>query len=610
MKAVSLVKGVSFGVWYSRRHLVDSYVIIPAGIITIFCVLYGFNQLLANVAKIKFPASVLGMLVNLVWLTVLSVLANSLPTSWTRTRAGAGAVLEWYLYFVKPSMNFSLKWINVFFIPSFVILPLSDPISFIECLKIAGVFVGGFLILWVVDVYFVMGLRWAVAQGWRHDPKDEGEEMESLEPVKSTADITTIDLSSLRSAPPASTTPSNPFRTPSVFSVVVPTPEPAYHGSRHSSFTQATGDRPSIRRASGDVEAHPSENETDSSPSDTPNDSRTSTPAPQAHEADYMANLDADARRIAVFVTNYIDWLIYAVLFVVALPLYYVRSLHILMPYHLAITILAFYAALLIPQRWPVMKKFAHPIIVSTAIILFCCFIGSLIYHHHPKGFLDDLRYYKTGKNYSNLFNNQIMLNNGKQSQMPVDDPTAVPKWPGCGDWLSSLMDVSIVALSLPMFTHRRDFIHNFWFIMPPILVSCALTFFLYPLLCVHIGISPERSLGFVGRSVTLALGTPLVLALEGSVSLMAVCTILSGICGVLIGDTLFKLMRVKPDDYATRGVSMGINCGAIATAHLLNSDPRAASMSSLSFSVFGTTMVVLASITGVADVVRSWVGL
>lgn len=90
----------------------------------------------------------------------------------------------------------------------------------------------------------------------------------------------------------------------------------------------------------------------------------------------------------------------------------------------------------------------------------------------------------------------------------------------------------------------------------------------------------------------------------------MAVCTILSGILGVLVGDSFFSLLRISSDDFVTRGVTLGINCGAIATAHLLNVDPRAASMSSLSFSTFGTIMIILASINAVRELIRSWVGL
>ena len=57
-------------------------------------------------------------------------------------------------------------------------------------------------------------------------------------------------------------------------------------------------------------------------------------------------------------------------------------------------------------------------------------------------------------------------------------------------------------------------------------------------------------------------------------------------------------------DDYVTRGVTLGSNSSAIATALLLTSDPRAAALSSLSMSLFGTVMVALTSIPPVVSAV------
>ncbi|RCK55073.1 Holin-like protein CidB [Candida viswanathii] len=388
-------------------------------------------------------------------------------------------------------------------------------------------------------------------------------------------DITTIDIDSLQPintnnrevTPPRSVT-ENPFDDTSSN---LPEPEPIYHKPHH-------------------VDTYP----------------RTqATPVQEQDSVSVEQREEVQLSPITVFITNNMDWLLYGLLFIVSLPLYF-TPLHIYLFYHLSITVLAFFVAELIRRKIPL----AHSIITSTGIILFVCFIGSLIYHRHPKGFLDDLKFYRTGKNYLLLFSGETLNNNGKSDTVPEDNPTATPQWPGCGDFLSSLMDISIVSLSLPMFTHRRDFVKNFAVLCPTILLSIGLTFFLYPIVCHAIGIEAERSIGFIGRSVTLALGTPLILALGGSVSLMAVCTILSGILGVLINEPLFRILRVDKNDFVTRGVTLGINCGAIATAHLLNVDPRAASMSSLSFSVFGTVMVIMASVNAVREVVRSWVGL
>lgn len=86
-----------------------------------------------------------------------------------------------------------------------------------------------------------------------------------------------------------------------------------------------------------------------------------------------------------------------------------------------------------------------------------------------------------------------------------------------------------------------------------------------------------------------------LYLITGGSIPLVVVLAILSGIIGVLVGGYILKLLRIpagtaparwelRLDDYVTRGVSLGINASAISTAQLLTTDPRAAALSSLSF--------------------------
>lgn len=604
--------GIVKALWYSRWYIFQSFVVIPFGLLVILTILYGFNQLLVNVIKIRFPCSVLGMLINLVVLCVLNAMGNvwSSPKhkkTWKGKVSGVFAwLLEHYLRIVKPSMNFCLKWINVFFIPSFIILPLSEPISFVECMKIAAVFVIGGLLLMVLDVYMLLGLKYVLLLlGYGVTKAEEGtfsgsEDNESdaendyteeehseieLQTISKTRlstseDITTIDLAELRRSREG-TSSSDPFDDLRVRG----TPEDSIQIQKSNSETSVNDLALQVSATTAKVEEKP----------------------------DKYTQLTGTTKTVAIIVSNYIDWFMYLALFLISLPFYYISSIHVMLPYHLGLTVFCYYIALLIPMTFPQTKKFAHPILILTFLILFVCFIGSLMYHKgQPVGFLDDLKYYKTGKNYLNLFSGVAYYNNGivVPQNVLAQKFTAHPQWPGCGDFLSSLMDVSIVSLSLPMFTHRKDFIKNFWVLMPPLLVSIAATFFTYPVVCYKIGISSERSIGFIGRLVTLALGTPLITSLGGSVSLMAVCTILSGICGVLIGDLFFKLLRIPENDFITRGVTLGINCGAIATAHLLNIDPRAASMSSLSFSVFGTIMVIMSSIGAVKGLIQGWVGM
>ena len=211
---------------------------------------------------------------------------------------------------------------------------------------------------------------------------------------------------------------------------------------------------------------------------------------------------------------------------------------------------------------------------------------------------------------------------------------------PGAGDVFGSILDVSIVALALPMFQYRKELQRRFLSIVVPNVAISIASLFGYPALCYALGISSKRSLSFATRSLTPALATPVTLNLGGDLSLVTVLCIMSSILGVLIGPLLLKWLRIPEDTHklnmcwpclldpnskalskdqsmhstrgqwrsadgnVTRGVTFGSNSSAIATALLLVSDPRAAAVSSLSMELFGAVMVALTSVPLIVRVV------
>jgi putative effector of murein hydrolase len=137
-----------------------------------------------------------------------------------------------------------------------------------------------------------------------------------------------------------------------------------------------------------------------------------------------------------------------------------------------------------------------------------------------------------------------------------------------------------------------------------------ALSLLIYPLLCRKVALSPSLALSFPARSLTLALATPMTTNLGGNISLNAILAITSGMLGVLLGPTLLKWLRIPEDDYVTRGVTLGVNSSAIATALLLVTDPRAAAFASLSMGLFGVLAVGATSVPSVAEFIRGLAGV
>ena len=292
-------------------------------------------------------------------------------------------------------------------------------------------------------------------------------------------------------------------------------------------------------------------------------------------------------QRWATIANLHLDSLTYFILFLlVGLPIYYSTSYT--MPAHLPLSVLTYFLALSLPPRY---KRVIHPVLLSSALTIILIWILALSNHSTLPA---SLKSYSTKTRYIQLFSGQ--------------GPHLPP--PGAGDVFSSLLDVSIVALALPMFNYRAELKRHFPSIILPNVLIATGSLFGYPALCHALGIAPSRALSFASRSLTLALATPATQNLGGDLQLVAVLCIMSGVLGVLVGPALLKWMRIPEDDYVTRGVTLGGNSSAIATALLLVSDPRAAALSSLSMSLFGTVMVALTSVPIVVRLVGKLAGL
>lgn len=298
-------------------------------------------------------------------------------------------------------------------------------------------------------------------------------------------------------------------------------------------------------------------------------------PPPKAElwAARISANLD-----VATFV---------GLFFFTGIPLYY--STGYSMPTHLAVNVLAWFGAMAIPSKW---KQYLHPVLVSSLATVLVIWALAAV---RGDSLTTSLHAYRTGAKYIKLWRNATK----KQDALP-----------GAGDIFGTLLDASIVALALPMFQYRRELRTHFISIVVPNVAISVGSLLAYPPLCYACGISAARSLAFASRSLTLALAVPATVNLGGDVNTAAALAIISGILGAVLGARILRWMRVPEDDYVTRGVTLGVNSSAIATSVLLRTDPRAAALSSLSMSLFGTITVLFTSIPPAAMFVRGLVGL
>lgn len=227
------------------------------------------------------------------------------------------------------------------------------------------------------------------------------------------------------------------------------------------------------------------------------------------------------AQKWAATASTNLDLITYSVLTIfVGLPVYYAAGYA--MPVQLGVNVIFYLLALRTSPRY---KTFLHPVLVSSAFTILAIWVLALVRHN----ILDDgLQAYSTGTKYTQLWDMA-------QNLSP----------PGAGDVFSSVLDVSIVALGLPMFQYRNELKARFAAIIIPNVSLSIGSLLGYPAFCHAIGISPPRSLAFASRSLTLALATPATTNLGGDLFTVAPLCIFSGIVGVVVGPWALKKLRI-----------------------------------------------------------------
>jgi len=139
------------------------------------------------------------------------------------------------------------------------------------------------------------------------------------------------------------------------------------------------------------------------------------------------------AQKWAAIINVNLDVFTYGTLFLCAgIPIYYATGYA--MPVQLTLNVLAYFAALSLPAR---SKRVLHPVLVSSAITILGIWILALCGRDTLH---DGLRAYSTKTRYLQLWDGDKGL-----------------REPGAGDVFSSVLDVSIVALALPMFQYRNE---------------------------------------------------------------------------------------------------------------------------------------------------------
>ncbi|KAJ2902969.1 uncharacterized protein MKZ38_010621 [Zalerion maritima] len=229
----------------------------------------------------------------------------------------------------------------------------------------------------------------------------------------------------------------------------------------------------------------------------------------------------------------------------------------------------------------------------------------------------------------------------------------------GAGDIAISVLNAGIVVWGFKLFECRSQLLsYSGITVVFVSSVAAVANFFLGPMLGHAMGLDAPEALAFSARSVTLALGGPVVDSLGGNVTINAAMVVLNGLAFQIAGDWIFKKMRLdvsarndgpdatSDDGGSTRrhssvstysrqphsmastpttrpssdrdentaspnddqeegdrtrpvaaGVTVGINAAAMGTAHLYERSSGAAPFAALSMTVIGVATVLVSAI-------------
>ncbi|KAH7263499.1 LrgB-like family-domain-containing protein [Fusarium tricinctum] len=548
---VQLAQAIKLAAKSNSSKLLRAWFYVPLGLTAILAACFGVDSIFHKF-NVAFPASVTCMM-----LLFCALIASESLLGSHKTRK--------LVNIIDVPAGWSLRWMGVFFTPSFVLLPLSPPIGIVEVMVIIAIFIVGFFIMMALAAWITRSLQLALGAS-RRSKLQRAEELGHQTPdiplgevyshgisrrtsVSRAGSQVPLVLASAPTSEPVSAAPSQPPSRPQ-------TPPQLRLQEHHYSNGNAPDNAVEALNPTNFVPQVP-------------------IPPPKAElwAARISANLD-----VSMFIGLFVF---------VGIPIYY--STGYAMPIHLAVNILAWYGAMAIAPKW---KEYLHPVLVSSLATVLVIWALAAI---RGDSLTTTLHAYRTGAKYIELWRNATQ----KQDLLP-----------GAGDVFGTMLDASIVALALPMFQYRRELRTHFISIVVPNIAISVGSLLAYPPLCYACGISAARSLAFASRSLTLALAIPATANLDGDANTAAALAIISGILGAVLGARILRWLRVPEDDYVTRGVTLGVNSSAIATSVLLRTDPRAAALSSLSMSLFGTITVLFTSIPPAATFVRGLVGM
>ena len=164
--------------------------------------------------------------------------------------------------------------------------------------------------------------------------------------------------------------------------------------------------------------------------------------------------------------------------------------------------------------------------------------------------------------------------------------------------YISYLLTPATVCLAIPLYKQLELLKKNLTAVAAAILAGVASSAVSIFALCLLFRMEHVYYVTLLPKSITTAIGMGVSEEAGGIVTITVVCIIVTGILGNMIGQTVFKLIRLESP--IAKGLALGTSAHAVGTAKALELGEIEGAMSSLSVAVAGLlTVLVVPLVSG-----------
>ncbi len=158
---------------------------------------------------------------------------------------------------------------------------------------------------------------------------------------------------------------------------------------------------------------------------------------------------------------------------------------------------------------------------------------------------------------------------------------------------LNQLLQPAVVALALPLYEQLHQIRARWKTIISVCFIGSITAMVSGTAMALWLGATPEIAATILPKSVTTPIAMAVSASLHGIPAISAICVLIAGVFGAVLGHMLLNLLRVRQK--ASRGLAIGNASHALGTARAAELDYQEGAFSSLALVICGIITSLLA---------------